>query len=73
MAVYAGSLARHKMRHARPRQTNNGGEEGCGGRVPKTSGGSKGALDECGEHFDCSGIIPYRLEVQGLRKGPPSC
>ena len=34
--------------------------------------GSEGALDECGEHFDCNGVIPGGLEVQGLGKGPSS-
>ena len=33
--------------------------------------GSKGAADELGEHFSCSGVIPSGLEVQSLRKGPP--
>ena len=31
--------------------------------------GGKGALDECGEHFGCSGVIPGGLEVQSLGKG----
>ena len=34
--------------------------------------GSEGALDECGEHFDCSGVIPGGIEVQGLGKGSSS-
>ena len=29
---------------------------------------SEGALDECGEHFDCSGVIPGGVEVLGLEK-----
>ena len=31
----------------------------------------EGALDECGKHLDCGGVIPGGLEVQGLGKGPP--
>ena len=31
--------------------------------------GSEGALDECGKHLDCGGVIPGGLEVQGLGKG----
>ena len=34
--------------------------------------GGKGALDECGEHSGCSGVIPGGLEVQSLGKGPSS-
>ena len=33
--------------------------------------GSKSAVDEFGENFNCSGVIPGGLEVQGLGKGPP--
>ena len=33
--------------------------------------GSKGAANELGEHFSCSGVIPGGLEVQGLGEGPP--
>ena len=33
--------------------------------------GSEGALDECGKHLNCGGVIPGGLEVQGLGKGPP--
>ena len=33
--------------------------------------GSKGAADELGENFSCSGVVPSGLEVQGLGKGPP--
>ena len=33
--------------------------------------GSKGATDELGAHFSCSGVIPSELEVQSLVKGPP--
>ena len=32
--------------------------------------GSEGALDECGEQFDCSGVIPGGFVDQGLGKGP---
>ena len=34
--------------------------------------GNEGALDEWGEHFNCSGVIPGGLEAQGLGKGPSS-
>ena len=34
--------------------------------------GSEGALDERGEHFGRSGVIPGGLEVQGLGEGPSS-
>ena len=33
--------------------------------------GSEGAANELGKHFSCGGVIPGRLEVQGLGKGPP--
>ena len=33
--------------------------------------GSEGALDECGKHRNCGGVIPGGLEVQGLGEGPP--
>ena len=33
--------------------------------------GSEGAIDECGEHFSCCGVVSGGLEVQGLGKGPP--
>ena len=38
-----------------------------GGKARRVGG--KGALDECGEHVGCSGIIPGGLEVQSLGKG----
>ena len=38
-----------------------------GGKAQRV--GSEGALDECGEHFGCSGIIPSGLEAQSLGKG----
>ena len=30
-----------------------------------------GATDECSENFNCCGVIPGGLEVQGLGEGPP--
>ena len=38
-----------------------------GGKARRVGG--KATLDECGEHFGCSGVIPGELEVQSLGKG----
>ena len=64
------------MRSAEPRRVNYGGDEGREGGVPMydlrrgeaRTVGTEGVLDECGEHFDCSGAIPGGLEVQGRER-----
>ena len=49
---------------------------GWGYYCPRGAGGaevgSEGTLGDCGEHLDCSGVIPGGLEVQDPGKGSSS-